>query len=123
VGTIAIDAGSDNHVVNNVWWDNVANTFVMSGVSHDHNLFAGNRRVEGCDPPCEKDEEGAADESHGQVGSGALFVEGYGEPSLADYHLLGPTEAGQVLPAPFDDDPDGTPRGVDGNWDRGAYEL
>jgi len=27
VGTIAIDAGSDNHVVNNVWWDNVANTF------------------------------------------------------------------------------------------------
>jgi hypothetical protein len=123
VGTIAIDAGSDNRVVNNVWWDNVANTFVMSGVSHDYNLFAGNRRVEGCDPPCEKDEEGAADESHGQVGSGDLFVEAYGEPLISDCHLLGPTEPGQGLPAPFDDDPDGTPRGADGNWDRGAYEL
>jgi hypothetical protein len=95
----------------------------MSGVTHDYNLFAENRRVEGCDPPCEKDDEGIAGEAHGQVGLGALFVDGDSEPALGDFHLVQPTDAGQTLPSPFDVDPDGVTRGADGVWDRGAYEL
>ena len=122
VGTILIQEGAGNRVWNNIWFDNVANTFAFQGVSHDHNLFAENRRVEGCDPVCDKDEEGAAGEANGQIGSGSPFVDAGGAPTEADFHLVAPTEPGATLPAPFDVDPEGVPRGADGVWDRGVFE-
>lgn len=61
-----------------------ANTFSFAGVTHDHNFFAENRRVEGCDPPCDKDDEGALDETDGQVGEGSPFVMDDMSPLAAD---------------------------------------
>ena len=61
-----------------------ANTFSFAGVTHDHNFFAENRRVEGCDPPCDKDDEGALDETDAQVGQGSPFVMDDMSPLAAD---------------------------------------
>ncbi|MBW2528286.1 MAG: hypothetical protein JRI23_29185 [Deltaproteobacteria bacterium] len=123
VGTIVIQSGSNNVVQNNIWYDNIANTFVMSGVTHDYNLFAENRRIEGCSPVCEKDDEGATGEAHGQVGSGSPFAADDPDPRIADLHLAAPTDPGVTLNAPFDTDAEGRTRGADGTWDRGMYEL
>ena len=67
-----------------------ANTFSFAGVTHDHNFFAENRRVEGCDPPCDKDDEGALDETDGQVGEGSPFVMDDMSPLAADSTRLPP---------------------------------
>lgn len=123
VGVLAIDAGANNRAFNNIWYDNIANTFSFAGVSHDHNYFAENRRVEGCSPVCDKDDEGAAGETQAQVASGSPFVNADVDPLDADLHLKAATQPGKSLPAPFDLDPDGKTRGADGSWDRGAYEF
>jgi hypothetical protein len=123
VGTILIQAGSNNRASNNVWYDNIANTFSFQGITHDHGFFSENRRVEGCDPVCEKDDEAAADDANAEVSSGSPFVNGDADPVSADFHLQTATEPGAILPAPFDLDPDGNTRGADGNWDRGVFEL
>ncbi len=40
-----------------------------------------------------------------------------------NFHLVLATHPGLSLAAPFNVDPDGSVRGADGNWDRGAYEF
>jgi hypothetical protein len=121
-GSLVVQSGSNNRVFNNIWYDNIANTFSFGGVTHDHNFFAENRRVEGCDPPCDKDDEGAEGETDGQVSEGSPFVLDDMDPFAADFHLGAATKPGVTLPSPFDVDPDGETRGADGIWDRGAYE-
>lgn len=123
VGTLAIDKGTNNQAFNNIWYDNIANTFSFAGVTHDHNYFSENRRVEGCSPVCDKDDEGAQGETQAQLASGSPFANASADPLTADYHLKASTQAGQTLGATFDHDPDGKQRGADGSWDRGAYEY
>ncbi len=123
VGVISIPIGSNNVVSNNIWYDNIANTFSFAGVTHDYNYFAENRRVEGCSPVCDKNDEGAQGESNAQIASGSPYVAGDGDPVSADFSLSAATDPGTTLPAPFEVDPDGKKRGADGVWDRGVFEL
>lgn len=60
------------------------------------------------------DESGTA-----QDDTGDPFV-GSGEDN---FHLSGATDAGTTLSSPFTTDLDGNTRGLDGVWDRGAYEY
>lgn len=121
-GALFIQAGANNRAWNNIFYDNIANSFLWAGVDNEHNYFSENRRVEGCDPICDKDEEGLTGDANGQIGEGSPFVAGDGDPTTADLRLAAPTEGGATLPSPFDVDPAGAPRGADGTWDRGAYE-
>lgn len=123
VGTLAIDKGANNQAMNNIWYDNIANTFSFGGVTHDYNYFSKNRRVEGCSPVCEKDAEGATGESNAQIETDSPFVNVVADPLAADYHLKATTKPGKTLTAPFDLDPDGKTRGADASWDRGVYEF
>ncbi len=122
VGTLLVQAGGNNTAWNNIWYDNIANTFGFQGVDHDYNLFAENRRVEGCDPACDKDDEGAEGETSPQIGTGSPFIDATADPTTADLHLSAATVPGATLPDPFATDPDGVTRGGDGNWDRGVFE-
>jgi hypothetical protein len=54
-----------------------------------------------------------------QVGSGNPFV----GSATNNFRLASATVAGATLLAPFNTDVDGTTRGVDGVWDRGAFEF
>jgi len=99
-----------NVAYNNLWLSN-DNGPGFGGVEHDYNWFFDNEG--GAD-----DDALVAAESHGELGTADPFVDWQND----DYHLTAPTEAGFTLPAPFDTDPDGTPRGTDGTWDRGIYE-
>ncbi|HEY2932801.1 MAG TPA: hypothetical protein VGK99_13740, partial [Acidobacteriota bacterium] len=66
-----------------------------------------------------------AGESNSQLGSGNPFQtwNSLTDPADADFRLTAATRAGNVLSAPFTLDPNGTTRGTDGVWDRGAYEF
>ncbi len=114
--------GSGNRVMNNIWFNNIANSFGISG-SHDYNLFVKNRRVSGCpDGGCPKDGEAAQLEIHGQTLSSSPFVNASSDPLVSDYRLKIATDPGLVLKAPFDKDMSGVTRGADGHFDRGAFE-
>ncbi len=67
-----------------------------------------------------KTQAGATDQI---VLSGNPFVNLTADPLQGDFHLTGPTQPGLVLPAPYDIDFDGKPRGIAGNWTRGAFEF
>jgi hypothetical protein len=58
-------------------------------------------------------------EAHGQGGAANPFVNLSGK----DFHLARATTAGQTLASPYNVDYDGSARGGDGAWDRGAYEF
>lgn len=45
------------------------------------------------------------------------------DSSSGDFHLASATTAGVTLASPYNLDPDGNTRGLDGNWDLGAYEY
>lgn len=62
---------------------------------------------------------GAQREERAQRGNRAPFVDRIGK----DYRLAAPTNAGHILPLPFNVDPNGLVRGADGVWDRGAFEY
>lgn len=47
----------------------------------------------------------------------------FADSTSGDLHLASPTAGGFVLPAPYDVDLEGRPRGADGTWDLGAYEY
>ncbi|MEZ4221931.1 MAG: right-handed parallel beta-helix repeat-containing protein [Polyangiaceae bacterium] len=123
VGVLSIAKGTNNVAYDNIWFDNVANTFSFSSnITHDFNYFADNRRVEGCSPVCDKNDEAAAGEGNAQIGSGSPFVNAGAAPEDANFHLQAGTNPGKSLPAPFDLDPSGAKRGADGSWDRGVFE-
>jgi len=53
----------------------------------------------------------------------SISTDPYIDSNSYDYRLSNPTNPGVVLPSPYNIDPDGNIRGVDGVWDRGAYEF
>jgi len=91
-------------VTNNVIWNMVAtiNDNTTSGIQHDYNYYAICTSV--------------PTEGHSQVDSNNPFVNSTG----LNFHLSGATQAG--VTTPYNLDADGTIRGTDGNWDRGAYQ-
>jgi hypothetical protein len=57
-------------------------------------------------------------ETHGQTSAGNPFTN-----AATDWTLTGSTDAGEALDSPYNYDPLGNLRGLDGIWDRGAYEF
>lgn len=100
-------------VRNNIWAHNRTNQIPMAG-DHDYNAFYDNIR-----PDSGEDLSLSEQEDHVQVMTSDPFVDAAG----LDFHLVGATEPGAELGSPYDRDPDGTTRGSDGAWDRGAYEF
>jgi hypothetical protein len=96
------DPGS-NAAINNLWY-NCSNPNFAS-VTHDYNFFT----------------DGAHGETHAQqwTAGSNLFVDYSGR----NFNLAVPTLTGAYLSAPYDLDLNGSSRGSDGNWDRGAYEY
>jgi hypothetical protein len=124
MGGLVMQAGSNNKVYNNIWYNNIANSFSISG-THDYNYFSNNRRVQGCNPVCDKNQDGAGPEAHSQVTSTNPFKAWTGttDPADANLSLNVPTAAGMTLAAEFKYDMYGNERGADGVWDRGAVEY
>jgi len=50
-------------------------------------------------------------------------IEPFVNSAQFDFRLKGQTQAGTSLPSPYNVDYAGTLRGLDGNWDRGAFEY
>ncbi|MBI2676542.1 MAG: right-handed parallel beta-helix repeat-containing protein, partial [Candidatus Yanofskybacteria bacterium] len=123
-GGVYIQSGTNNKVYNNIWYDNNVNALAISGTKNS-NYFSKNIRTEGCNPACDKNPEGAAGDSSAQITSINPFVNWNTnmEAASADFRLVGATNAGVSLAAPFNQDALGTIRGADGVWDRGAYEY
>lgn len=93
------DTGTGNQAFNNIWYQSAGT---------------------GCDSATP-----SVCNNNAVIASGAQFV----NPLLTypatgfDFHLASATAAGTTLSAPYNVDMDGTTRGVDGNWDLGAYEF
>jgi hypothetical protein len=104
---------SNLQVANNLWTGSRAGQIMLSG-NHTHNAFWDNQRTGGAFSLDERIEEATK-----QVLSSDPFVDG----AAGDLRLSGPTAPGRSLGAPFDRDLAGVERGVDGAWDRGAYEY
>lgn len=105
VAAVSWDVSTGNEFRNNIVMYNGG----LSGVAiSSHNLWISESR--------------ANDDFNGQYFSGTetdLFI----DPANGNFSLKLPTESGYVLPAPFDTDLKSNPRGMDGSWDRGAYEY
>lgn len=101
------------NVYNNLWANCLSNQIQLSG-KHDYNAFFDNWRE---DPSYRLDE--TIDETHVQVLEADPFVDAIHE----NFYLTEHTENGRELPAPYDLYYDGSPRGNDGSWDRGALGL
>jgi hypothetical protein len=93
-------------VANNLWYDCKARAH-MSRLTHDHNTYIRTK------PP------GKKTRAHDKV----LEDHPFKNPGKSDFHLTRPTAPGKKLPAPYDKDMFGNPRGADGVWDRGAFEF
>ena len=103
-------------VENNLWYNNAMHiNFAPAGTwTEDYNTSLNPRGASSL--------AGAHDTT---VTSGASdpFQSGAG----GDYHLTNESATGLAggltLPSPYNTDPDGVARGVDGTWERGAYEF
>jgi len=111
----SVNGTSGYDIQNNLWYSNADFAILPSnpaaGISHDYNTLLNT--------PLASSDILGAHESH--IGSGASnpFV----SSASGNFHLVADTEAGNPLPAPFNQDPDGNPRGNGGVWDRGAYQF
>jgi hypothetical protein len=114
---IRFDAEADGlRVINNLWTGNRANQIMLSG-DHRSNAFWDNWRVDGAEPVSH---EGTIDEPTAAF----LTADPHVDASALDLRLAHPTPAGETLDDPFvAEDRVGVPRGVDGTWDRGAFEY
>jgi hypothetical protein len=97
-------------VQSNLWYNNDSLTAVntcstCASLTWDHNSYF-NQSVTDLD-------------SNAQITGSNPFV----GSSTDNFHLAFATAAGVSLAAPFNTDPDGVTRGVDGVWDRGAFEF
>lgn len=121
VSGLRIVNGSNISVYNNIWYNNTGNTIHngLSGVTLDYNWYCDNKKIEGCNPPCDLDAQTVAAEPNGQLGSGNPFFNWINE----NYRLNNSTLPGISLDQEFSQDPFGNMRGADGTWDRGAYEY
>lgn len=96
-------AGTNLTAYNNMFY-NIYNNPSFQYVTHDYSWFYPSF---------------SHGESNGQVGSGNPFIDWQND----NFHLVSATNAGKTLSSPFNGDPDGKTRGLDGVWDRGAYEY
>jgi hypothetical protein len=99
----------DNGIGNNQVYNNI---FYGSGTygystftAHDYNAYSGSN-------------------SQGEVDAqvnipSSIFIDYEGD----DFRISGATEPGIILSSPYDMDMDGNTRGLDGTWDRGAFEY
>jgi len=109
----------NNVAYNNIFYLNHGNATGVSAFTHDYNFYSDNYRTEGCNPKCDLDVAAAAADAHGQNSTGNPFVDWVN----GDFRLSKPTNIGITLSLPHNVDPFGTIRGLDGVWDRGAYEF
>lgn len=109
--------GGGNVAYNNLFYHNNANALVLGGFTTDYSFYSDNRRIEGCNPTCNIDNQNK--ETHAQISTGSPFVSW----TKGDYELLTPTKGGYALTAPYNTDPLDNVRGADGVWDRGTYEF
>ena len=94
--------GSGNVAYNNIFHNMSAS---MNTFTHNYNYFIS--------------ATGAPSEANRQVSTTNPFVNSSG----GNFHLTGATAAGTSLLPPYNGDVDGSVRGSDGVWDRGAYEF
>ncbi len=97
-------------VQNNLWYNNDAVTAqntcsTCSSVIWDHNAYFTQTVTD--------------TDSNKQVSATNPFV----GSAIENVHLAAATSAGTSLPAPYNTDMDGVTRGIDGVWDRGAFEF
>jgi len=110
--------GGGNVAYNNIYYHVNANDITYAlGFASDYDFFSDNYRIEGCSPPCNINNKNG--QLHAQISSGSPFVSW----TNGDYRLASQTNAGYILPSPFNTDLSGNNRGADGVWDRGAYEF
>lgn len=103
--------GGDNIAKNNIWYANTASSFTMPAfIDHDYNYFTLN--YNGAAPL-------TLTETNSQIDNDNPFA----DTTTWDFTLIGPTDAGEDLGAPFNVDMLGNTRGSDGVWDRGAFEY
>lgn len=95
-----LSRGTNNSIYNNIWYNSPADL----GGTHDYNWFYGSR---------------TQSEAHIQNGSGSPFV----DIASKNFALKAATNSGTNLGAPYNVSIEGSPRGADGVWDRGAYEY
>jgi hypothetical protein len=110
-----------DNAVNRIGWDGdngIGNNFVYNNLfygggkygfsdylTHDYNAYSGNNSY---------------GEANAQLNiPSSIFV----DYERDDFRLSSPTAPGINLPSPFDKDMDGITRGLDGNWERGAFEF
>ena len=93
-----------NVAYNNLFYNSPNSNLFVNVESHDYNWFYNSSGTHG--------------ESNAQSGEGDPFV------ALSDHNfrLAVSTDPGLAVDWPFDGDPDGSKRGADGTWDRGAFE-
>jgi hypothetical protein len=99
-------------IYNNLFWNdchvhNGPGVYYNWKVSMDNNSYYGGTTAPNDSSP------------HCQISGGNPFIDG----SHANFRLKKHTEPGRVFPAPFNEDPDGKVRGLNGVWDRGAFQL
>ncbi|GEM_PF-4666699 len=119
-GALRIEDGTNNVAYNNVWYNNIANTFNFFGFEHDYNYYSKNIRVEDCNPPCDMNSQGASGELNAQVENNDLFISWNGDPLISNFELVNPTNSGLNLGSAFNVDFFGNVRT---NWDRGIVEY
>lgn len=122
-GNVTIQSGSGNSCLNNLFYGNDANAFYFSNCTHNYTYTSSNIRTDGCTPACDMDSQVIDGEANGQNTNANPFVSYNADPLLANYDLVGATNAGNTLSSPYNTDPDGITRGSDGTWDRGAFEF
>jgi hypothetical protein len=98
-------SGNNIQVRNNLWYNCTNGSNEGSGMTASHNYYFNTTSIDG--------------EPNKQTGNTNPFV------NLADenFRLRFATDPGFSLGSPYNLDPDGTLRGADGTWDRGAFEF
>ena len=105
VGNLTDPTGDKSYAYNNLIYNS---TKVGFGVEHDHNSFYD----------CELNWNFSPATNEKEL-TGNPFVNVASE----NLQLTRATDRGKALSAPYDKDYNGSPRGADGTWDRGAYEY
>jgi hypothetical protein len=104
---VVIQAGSGNVMRNNLWYSSVETGTAFSGTI-SHNWYY-NTQADGDSTPTKV-----------VCTTGCnVFV----DLPNRNFHLVKSLPAGYALPAPVSVDSTGVTRGIDGTWDRGAYEF
>lgn len=113
---IVTEGPSVNYVVkNNIWFNNHTDAIGTSGAtSSDYNWFYNNTRQNSSTKIDSSGRSGTND----VIGTSNPFVNWQGGDWGLAYAI-----AGQTLASQFGTDALGVIRGLDGTWDRGAYEL